>query len=974
MVKTRIREAVVIFITLFLCISTFMGGDNLFTVHAEDNQEYTQITEEGKTESENEVMPVVRAPALRAVQNNVITSIEAVLQDGSGPVTNLGQWQIFRLLASFSLPDNTVHAGDTTTITLPEKLRFDTTAPFEIRSADGSVVANAIVDGPNKTLTLTYTDYPETHSGVNGTFFFYVKVDRTKVNQAEDISLDIDVEGNILNAGTVHFLGIPNPSSYYVSKSGTKVTVVNGRYAYFNITINTRGEDLEDVVITDKVMTPAITIDKSSLKIRKGRWEVVNGDWYLQESVEVTSNYTVEWDDDSAGFKVNLGDVGASEGYTIVYYVESPYNLVDGEVTLNNVKLKAKDKEEISVDARLTFLAAGGTAEGYVYGIEIEKVDGDGNGLANAQFDVVRVANDVTVGTITTDAMGKGSISGLLKDSYRLEEKVAPDGFKLLEGPVVVEISDYGPNKVATKRITNYPKEPETISIPVEKRWQGISINAIEVYLYANGVKTDKTLILSWENGYKGSFEGLDKYDSADGSEIQYHVEEKNYYGYTPEVSGNQDEGFIITNKSETTRVTVSKLWHGQIPPAQPILAAPRNRNNLTYRVTVNLYADGTNIAQVVLSDENNYTYTFEGLSKYNPFTGREIVYTADEVNVPDGFTKVVVENADGSITIKNISQETIEIPVIKNWVGPKLDSVTVYLVVDDVKTNNTLVLNANNNYQGSFTNLFKYDQVTGKEIKYGIEEEPITNYESKVEGDYQNGFVITNKNVETTTVRGKKTWDDGNDQDGKRPEVITVNLYNGNELVGSTTTSELFNWEYSFNNLPKHDDNGDEINYRVEEEIVPGYTPEYNDYDITNTYTPRKTSIRVTKIWDDANNKGGKRPQSVTIHLYADGVDTGKVLILNSSNQWTGAFEDLDVNKEGRQIIYTIAEDEIPPYITTITGDVETGFEVKNSYTPPTVPKTGVSDNMGLYTFSFVSSVLAALVLLVLKRKYIYS
>lgn len=103
------------------------------------------------------------------------------MKDGSGPVGDVEQWQVFRLNAKFNLPDLMVHEGDTTVITLPEKLKFNQTTEFDIKTGDGNVVAHAVIDGRAKTITLTYTDYTENHSDVSGSFF-YVQMDRDKVD------------------------------------------------------------------------------------------------------------------------------------------------------------------------------------------------------------------------------------------------------------------------------------------------------------------------------------------------------------------------------------------------------------------------------------------------------------------------------------------------------------------------------------------------------------------------------------------------------------------------------------------------------------------------------------------------------------------------------------------------------------------------------------------------------------------------
>ncbi|MFR6580668.1 MAG: Cna B-type domain-containing protein [Ruminococcus sp.] len=126
--------------------------------------------------------------------------------------------------------------------------------------------------------------------------------------------------------------------------------------------------------------------------------------------------------------------------------------------------------------------------------------------------------------------------------------------------------------------------------------------------------------------------------------------------------------------------------------------------------------------------------------------------------------------------------------------------------------------------------------------------------------------------------MTGTKTWNDANNQDGKRPESITVILLaNGTEKTRQAVTAdEAGNWTYTFKDLPKYA-NGQEITYTVAEEEVTDYTTTYDGSNITNSYTPGKTSATVTKIWNDAENQDGKRPESITVSLLADGKETGK-------------------------------------------------------------------------------------------------
>lgn len=104
----------------------------------------------------------------RAVQNGVITKIEAQAHDGSGPQGDTGQWDVFRLYAEFALPNGTIRAGDTTTIRLPDKLKFNQTSSFEIRDAGKNVVANATIT--DKIASVGFTVLPNSLVIMKGTW------------------------------------------------------------------------------------------------------------------------------------------------------------------------------------------------------------------------------------------------------------------------------------------------------------------------------------------------------------------------------------------------------------------------------------------------------------------------------------------------------------------------------------------------------------------------------------------------------------------------------------------------------------------------------------------------------------------------------------------------------------------------------------------------------------------------------------
>ncbi|MDU4868758.1 Cna B-type domain-containing protein [Lancefieldella parvula] len=312
--------------------------------------------------------------------------------------------------------------------------------------------------------------------------------------------------------------------------------------------------------------------------------------------------------------------------------------------------------------------------------------------------------------------------------------------------------------------------------------------------------------------------------------------------------------------------------------------------------------------------------------------------YKVKEKTAPQGYElsdeEYTLEVTPTGGAIKKISNKPIKISVnvTKKWIGPKAGPVAVHLLADGTDTGKTLTLDEAGNWTGSFGNLPKYT-----EIVYTVKEDDVTNYTGAVTGDAASGFTITNTNTEKTSISGTKTWDDSNNQDGKRPSSITVNLLkNGTKVDSKTVTPDASgNWTYTFDNLDKYDSTtGAENTYTVSEEAVDGYTSTVTGTDIKNSYTPEVTTVKVSKTWV------GPKAGPVTVHLLADGTDTGKTLTLDEAGNWTGSFgnlpkySNLPKYKDGNVIAYTVKEDDVTNYTGTVTGDATSGFTITNTNT----------------------------------------
>ena len=472
---------------------------------------------------------------------------------------------------------------------------------------------------------------------------------------------------------------------------------------------------------------------------------------------------------------------------------------------------------------------------------------------------------------------------------------------------------------------------PGKVSIKVTKTWEdkdnqdGKRPASVTIKLFANGVETGDKLTLTKENGWKGSFDNLDEYK--DGKKIDYSIEEEDIEnGYKGFITQTSETEFNVINKREPEKTFVegSKTWDDK----------ENQDGKRPKEIKINLLKNGKVLETKTVTKADDWKWKFENLDKYEK--GQEIKYTISEEQVKDYTTEVTGYNVKNSYTPGKVS-----IKVTKAWEdknnqdGVRPASVTIRLIADGVATDKTLTLTEANNWTGSFTDLDEYK--AGKKIEYTVEEEAIENgYESKVTGSAKDGFAVTNtREPEKTFVEGSKTWDDKENQDGKRPKEIKINLLKNGTVVETKTVTEAEGWKWKFENLDKYE-NGEEINYTITEEKVEGYTTVVKGSDVINTHAPGKTSVQVTKAWEDKNNQDGVRPASVTIRLIADGVETDKTVTLTKDNNWTGSFTDLDEYKDGKKIVYTVKEENVGNgYTSVVTKTGENNFTVTNIREP---------------------------------------
>jgi hypothetical protein len=108
----------------------------------------------------------------------------------------------------------------------------------------------------------------------------------------------------------------------------------------------------------------------------------------------------------------------------------------------------------------------------------------------------------------------------------------------------------------------------------------------------------------------------------------------------------------------------------------------------------------------------------------------------------------------------------------------------------------------------------------------------------------------------------------------------------------------------------------------------------------ITNHLIPSEpekyTDISGEKTWNDNNNARGKRPTSITVRLYRDGVEVESRTVTAATN-WSYTFQHLPVD-DGYGNIYTyeVHEDGVSGYYSRSDGRNFTNSLIDGSVPPP--------------------------------------
>ena len=923
----------------------------------------TESSESSSTDESSEEDKEERKMGSPTQHDNVVTEI-TVTRDGKvltpGTPLDARPWQYFKTTVSFRLPNNTVVAGDKTVVRIPDTMLFaGGIAPVNLEYK-GQIFGTLVFDYNSRTATITYTEAVETMSDITGDFFFETRVDHPNHLEAEELPVIFSVGTAIFNLGNLNYTGVPNPNAIKYSKNAYFHGVSENKIIRNVLTINQQNEAMSGVVITDVSDIQGKLI---SAYIRVGEW-YIDAKRVFRLRNDIQTNIQPDISKNEKGETVmifNIGDFPQGKGAELVYDIELDYPAEVGDAYTNRSTLtQIGGPSHVGNDTEI-YTTAGANIQGSVFGIKIKKVNENNEPLQGAKFLVTRTKTGRPIGEFETKENGEATIGNLLLTDHTITEIEAPSGYVLDSTPIKVVEADFSASnpdydassKFITKIVTN-KRNIQEISVTATKTWVNGSENRPTIWfkLYRQVAGGEREAVPNAEikelaNGETSAVWNNLPDKNQSGQVYTYSVQEVNAQGEdaVPEDYVKEENGLNVTNTFETPKIsfTGTKTWNDA-----------NNQDGIRPEtVTVQLVADGSEVVGATreLNEMNAWTYRFDNLAKYNVTTGEEIRYTVKEINIQEGYTPNYVKTATGYDIQNTYTPGETSVNVSKVWNdannqdGIRPTSIEVQLYADDTPEGSPVVLNSGNSWQHIWTGLPL--KKAGQLISYTVKEVNVPNgYTIAESGDAATGYTLTNTHEpEVVEVSGTKTWEDANNQDGVRPTEITVELYANNQKVDSVTTNEAANWQYRFTNLPKfaEGEQGVALTYTVKEVPVEGYQSKVTGYDITNTHTPDKVDQTVMKVWNDANNQDGIRPTSIEVQLYANDTAQGAPVTLDATNNWQYTWSDLDKNKDGQAIAYTVKEVNVPAgYVTTQSADNPRNVTITNTHEPEVVEVSG--------------------------------
>ncbi|MEG1932077.1 MAG: Cna B-type domain-containing protein, partial [Pygmaiobacter sp.] len=259
--------------------------------------------------------------------------------------------------------------------------------------------------------------------------------------------------------------------------------------------------------------------------------------------------------------------------------------------------------------------------------------------------------------------------------------------------------------------------------------------------------------------------------------------------------------------------------------------------------ITINLIRtdsdnNETQISKTVTAADN-WTAVFENVDLYDS-DGKLYTNVFTEEAVPGYATDYLVKDEGLKVEITNTLSAKANVVATKTWLDagdesmrPEALPLTLYRQTGTsektVVTTEPTITKTGSNWSYNYGELAQYD-TEGRPYVYSVEETVPAGY--TLDTARSSVLHLYNVRTELTNVTATKAWQDSDNADGIRPQSVELSLERGIAPQAMTpladtkvTVTAQANWQHTYENLPKFDENGNLYLYNVKEEtMVPHY------------------------------------------------------------------------------------------------------------------------------------------------------
>ena len=401
-----------------------------------------------------------------------LTKLE--LQNDKGEtITEISIGSSFKLFANYTI-NETIHTGDYFDMVVPEQIDLSsafTDYNFTLNDSEGEAIAHAAVK-PSETgggiIHIVLNEKMNGKANLQGNLFFYAKGNEKAVKLGEATPVRVVLNNNNKNSYNV------SPPVKFTPNKPVSGTEVIGKWANpskskdradWRIRINKSGQNLNNVVITDKI--------KSSngeylpeFELQKVTFAPDGNITNYGEKIDVSNK--VKYNEDKTSFTLELGEIG-TQGYLLSY--ATTVNDED-PIQNNSAELRADAITPNKSAGVWIYKAAGGGLYTEINGkLRIRKVDSEtGKGLAGAKFKITKGNKSFE---LTSNDKGIALSGKLELGEYDVTEITAPKGYKSTDEVYTVNVTSNGgvltiKNTKEKKEEPKKPEQPETPNKPEE--------------------------------------------------------------------------------------------------------------------------------------------------------------------------------------------------------------------------------------------------------------------------------------------------------------------------------------------------------------------------------------------------------------------------------------------------------------------------------------------------------------------------